>query len=324
MRVEGMTKAEAITFIKDWPAAPANVARSDAADAEAEKLAFIKSIWTSAQPLSGSIAEQLPRRDPRHIDVDQAAGRHPSRVALPSGLRVRPGHLSAVPDRLDARPATDAPVGIQRIALERRNGCIEKIDRRMLGRAGVVKLWPARIDAGGRRRAGDRARRRHPDPVSGRAAAAGLGGAVVKQLAAIAGDSRRRAPDHPGRQRQQSGRADRGGTSATRWRAAGRIVVPLMPETPDTDFNDLVIRRHGRAEMSRHREERSPTPARRRRHARRLLCLSAMHVLHLHAVARDLAGGSVNAHLPALPGRRERPAQAQNGKQVTAAYGVAR
>jgi hypothetical protein len=40
-------------------------------------------------------------------------------------------------------PLTDEPVGIQRIALEHQDGKIEKIDRRMLGRAGVVKLWPA-------------------------------------------------------------------------------------------------------------------------------------------------------------------------------------
>ena len=67
-RVEGMTTAEAITFIKDWPAAPANVARSDAADAEAEKQAFVNSIWTAAQPLLGSIAEQY-LDETRHIDV---------------------------------------------------------------------------------------------------------------------------------------------------------------------------------------------------------------------------------------------------------------
>jgi hypothetical protein len=40
-------------------------------------------------------------------------------------------------------PLTDEPVGIQRIALEHRDGRIEKVERRMLGRAGVVKLWPA-------------------------------------------------------------------------------------------------------------------------------------------------------------------------------------
>jgi Toprim domain len=31
-------------------------------------------------------------------------------------------------------------------------------------------------------------------------------------------------------------------TAAICWRAAGRVVVPLMPDTADTDFNDLVIK----------------------------------------------------------------------------------
>ena len=37
---------------------------------------------------------------------------------------------------------------------------------------------------------------------------------------------------------------------ATRWRAAGRFVVSLMPDTPDTDFNDVVITEDGRAEKA--------------------------------------------------------------------------
>ena len=36
----------------------------------------------------------------------------------------------------------------------------------------------------------------------------------------------------------------------TRWRAAGRLVVSLMPDTPDTDFNDVVITEDGRAEKA--------------------------------------------------------------------------
>jgi hypothetical protein len=40
-------------------------------------------------------------------------------------------------------PLTDEPMGIQRVALEHQDGKIKKIERRMLGRAGFVKLWPA-------------------------------------------------------------------------------------------------------------------------------------------------------------------------------------
>ena len=80
------------------------VARSDAAMTRPSKLAFIKSIWTSSTAAVGIDRRAVPRRDPayrRH----QAAGRRPSLPALPSGLRVWPGHLSAVPDRLDAGSA---------------------------------------------------------------------------------------------------------------------------------------------------------------------------------------------------------------------------
>jgi DNA polymerase len=65
-RVEGMTEAEAITFIKDWPGPPTPLPHNG--DDAAEKLAFIKSIWTSAQPLHGSIAERY-LDETRHIDV---------------------------------------------------------------------------------------------------------------------------------------------------------------------------------------------------------------------------------------------------------------
>ena len=37
----------------------------------------------------------------------------------------------------------DAPVGIHRVGLAQENGAITKIDRKALGRMGVVKLWAA-------------------------------------------------------------------------------------------------------------------------------------------------------------------------------------
>ena len=101
-RVEGMTEAEAVAIIKDWPgtqhAAPQN------GDDEAEKLAFIKSIWTVGAAAARIDGRALSRRDPayrRH----QAAGGHSPQPALSSALCVRSGHAPAVPDRADARPA---------------------------------------------------------------------------------------------------------------------------------------------------------------------------------------------------------------------------
>jgi hypothetical protein len=30
--------------------------------------------------------------------------------------------------------------------------------------------------------------------------------------------------------------------ATARWRAQGRTIVPLMPGTPDTDFNDFILK----------------------------------------------------------------------------------
>jgi DNA polymerase len=139
MRVEGMTAPEAVAHLKHWPGPQGHAPQNGD---EAAKLAFIKSIWTSAQPLLGSIAERY-LDEMRHIDVSRLP------EDIHRSLRFRPNcvfgpgtHLPCL-IALKRDPLTDEPVGIQRVALEHRNGKIEKIERRMLGCAGVVKLWPA-------------------------------------------------------------------------------------------------------------------------------------------------------------------------------------
>ena len=140
-RAEGMTKAEAITFIKDWPPAPPRTFQNG--NEEADKLAFIKSIWTAAEPLTGSIAERYLDQT-RHIDVTRLPEDVHRSLRFHPRCVFGPGTCLPCLIALMRDPVTDAPVGIQRIALERAaGGRIEKIDRRMLGRAGVVKLWPA-------------------------------------------------------------------------------------------------------------------------------------------------------------------------------------
>ena len=140
MRVEGMTEAEAVAYIKDWPGPPTPAPQNG--DDDAEKLAFIKSIWTSAQPLLGSIAERY-LDETRDIDITRLPEDIHRSLRFHPNCVFGPGtHLPCL-IALMRDPLTDEPVGIQRIALEHRDGKIEKIDRRMLGHAGVVKLWPA-------------------------------------------------------------------------------------------------------------------------------------------------------------------------------------
>jgi DNA polymerase len=242
-RVEGMTAVEAVAFIKDWPAAPARVSQNDTADAE--KLAFIKSIWTSAAPLLGSIAEAY-LDETRHIDITR----------LPKGvhrsLRFHPhcvfgGSYLPCLIALMRDPLTDVLVGIQRIALEQRNGRIEKIGRRMIGRAGVVKLWSAAstlVLGEGLETVLAAATR---IPYQGHPLIPAWAALSAKQLAAL--------PIIPGVDRlvllidndlNQEGQNAAARVAAC-WRAAKRTVVPLMPETPDTDFNDVVIKEDGNA-----------------------------------------------------------------------------
>ena len=140
MRVEGMTVTEALITIRDWPSTPA--AASQNGSDTAGKLAFIKSIWTSAQPLHGSMAEQY-LDETRHIDVTRLPEDiHPSLRFHPN-CAFGPGIYLPCLIALMRDPLSDEPVGIQRIALRACNAGIEKIERRMLGRAGVVKIWPA-------------------------------------------------------------------------------------------------------------------------------------------------------------------------------------
>ena len=90
----------------------------------------------------GSIAERY-LDETRHIDVSRLPEDIHRSLRFHPNCVFGPGtHLPCL-IALMRDPLTDEPVGIQRIALEHRNGKIEKIERRMLGRAGVVKLWPA-------------------------------------------------------------------------------------------------------------------------------------------------------------------------------------
>jgi hypothetical protein len=135
-------------------------------------------------------------------------------------------------------PLTDAPVGIQRVALEHRNGKIEKIERRMLGCAGVVKLWPAgtQLVAGEGLETVLAAATRilyHSAPLQ--PAWAALSNQKLSALPVIPGVERLIIlVDH-----------DEAGLTASdtcmrRWIRAGRTVVRLKPQRAGADFNDLV------------------------------------------------------------------------------------
>jgi DNA polymerase len=240
MRVEGMTEPEAIAYIKDWPGPSPSTPQNGEDDAE--RLAFIKSIWTTARPLLGSIAERY-LDEVRDIDITKLP------ADLHHSLRFHPDCVFGSEHRacliaLMRDPLSDTPVGIQRIALTvERDGTIKKLERRMLGNAGVVKLWPASsslvvgegletVLAAATRIWGDDGELLVP-------AWAALSSKKLAALPLIPGVTRLiLLIDNDANQEGQSAAAH----VAAVWRAAGRIVVPLMPSTPDTDFNDLILR----------------------------------------------------------------------------------
>jgi hypothetical protein len=237
-RAEGMTRAEAIAHIKDWPIgavrAPQNV------DATAAKLAFALSIWEAAGPFHGTWAERY-LDETRAVDLEalppdihNVLRFHPACVFGPGVAR--PCLIALMRD-----PLTDAPVGIQRIALEARDGRVKRIERRMLGQAGVIKLWPVgeTLAVGEGIETVLAAATRIPYRGSALVPAwAALSTVGLKALPIIPGVRRLiLLADNDENQEGQMAAAQ----AAMRWQAAGREVATLTPPTPGSDFNDLVL-----------------------------------------------------------------------------------
>jgi DNA polymerase len=244
IRAEGMTEIEAVAYIKDWPGPSTPTPQNG--DDYAATLAFIKSIWTSAEPVLGSMAERY-LDETRGIDISKLPDDihrtlrfHPACVFGPRT------HLPCL-IALMRDPLTDEPVGIQRIALEHQDGRIVKLERRMLGRAGVVKVWPA----GSTLVVGEGL-----ETVLAAASRIPYAGALLTPAwAALSSQKLQTLPVIPEVKRlillvdndaNQEGQFAAGHAAAV-WRAAGRNVVMLMPPTADTDFNDLVLQEDAHA-----------------------------------------------------------------------------
>ena len=235
-RVEGMTEAEAIDHVRDWPGpirAPQNQ--------PTEQVAFIQKIWASAQPLHGSIAERY-LDEARGIDIGKLPGDiHRTLRFLPNCV-FGPGTLLPCLLALMRDPLTDAPLGIQRIALQERNGRVEKADRRMLGRSGVVKLYPA----GERLVVGEGIE----TTLAAATRVSRWGGLLQPAWSSVASGLLGRLPPIPGVERlvilvdnDVNGAGQAAALRcAERWSRAGREVVRLTPKAPGTDFNDLIMR----------------------------------------------------------------------------------
>jgi putative DNA primase/helicase len=242
-RAEGMTEAEATVAIKDWSGPCRRTPRETDA---AEKLAYAKAIWTASGPLIGSLAE-------RYLDETRGADLTKLPPDIDRSLRFHPvcvfgsGVFASCLIALMRDPLTDAPVGIQRIALEERSGRVEKIERKMLGQAGVVKLWPAGrtlVVGEGLETVLSAATRIPFEGLALVPAWAAMTKGGITQLPVIDGVKRLIVlADNDSNGAGQAAAV----ACKQRWQAAGRVVTTLMPDAPDSDFNDVVLREDAHA-----------------------------------------------------------------------------
>jgi hypothetical protein len=240
MRVEGMTKTEAVAALQDWSGPASTEQQHDIA----ARTAFALQIWDAAQPLSGTIGERY-LAETRGIDISklpptihEALRFHP-RCAF--GVRVYHPCLVA----LMRDPETDTPLGIHRIGLAVENDKIIKLDRKALGRMGVVKLWP--VNGGGQLVVGE-------GIETTLAAATRImyrGAPLTPAWSAVARGELGHLPVLPDIAQlillvdnDENGAGRKAAEHCRQiWRAHGRDVVALLPKQVGWDFNDVVLGR---------------------------------------------------------------------------------
>jgi DNA polymerase len=237
MMVEGLDRAAALELLAQEPTTIRQIPRLDEVLAEtAAKRQRALQLWDEAKPIQGTLAERY-LAETRRIDLAalsnaDACLRFHSRC--PFGFGVRPPCLIAL--RRDV--LSDEPTGIHRIAL---TVDAQRIDRRCLGRGGVVKLYPKeqRLIVGEgietTLAAATRVSRWGSllQPAWSAVAAGMLGnlpviGGVERLIILV---------DHDLNGAGQAAAL----RCAERWSRAGREVVRLTPKRPGTDFNDLVL-----------------------------------------------------------------------------------
>jgi DNA polymerase len=236
IQVEGMTMAEAVTFIEDWAPTSTSPKNTDSDDITARRQ-FALQLWDRAKPIEGTLAERY-LIETRGIDLtalpDHGAACLRFHPHCPFGPDVRHPCLLAL--RRDI--FSDAPVGIHRVALTPDG---QKIDRLALGRGGVVKFYPAgeRLVVGeGIETVLAAATRIRRWGSLLQPAWSAVSSGVLSNLPLVPGVTRLIIlVDHD---RNGAGQAA-ALQCAERWSRAGRTVVRLTPEEPGKDFNDLAL-----------------------------------------------------------------------------------
>jgi DNA polymerase len=237
MIVEGHTREQALELLQNRQTR--TVAQPRQSDDSEAKRALALRLWQAAKPIAGTLATQY-LAEHRCIDlaglpadVDDILRFHPH---CPFGQGVRHPCLLA----LLRNVASDEPTGIQRIALK---PDASKIERRMLGTWGAVKLWPVNgqliVGEGIETVLAAATRLSHKgNPL--RPAWSALSRIGFNKLPIIAGVHQLVLLVDNDLNGQGQAAAAR---CAERWSRAGRHVIQLKPKRPGTDFNDIVMER---------------------------------------------------------------------------------
>jgi len=235
-KVEGMTKAEAMAALHD--SAAAHVDSAGVKQNAEEKYAYLMRLWTAARPLTGSPAEAY-LRDTRGIDTSRLP------ASIHEALRFHPrcpfGANNRVPCliALMRDPLSDRPVGLHRTALTRdANGRIDRSDRKMFGKAGVVKLWApdTRLVIG----------EGLESVLSAATRMTYRGQWLTPAWAALSSHMLRELPPIPGVEEliivvdNDPEGQDAAQHTCTMWRCADRKVIPLVPKIAGADANDVL------------------------------------------------------------------------------------
>ena len=139
-QVEGLSLYEAIDIIDNWDGRvverSADARRRGRCPAHCLRDAMVGRRIADRRHAGGA----LSHRDPRHRSRRSARQYQRARASLPSEIACSAPASTTLPARTDARSDHGRRCGIQRTAL---TPDAQKIDRKMLGPAGVVQLWPA-------------------------------------------------------------------------------------------------------------------------------------------------------------------------------------
>jgi CHC2 zinc finger/Toprim domain len=235
-QVEGYDREEALALLEQWNGP--RIAIEDGADDKQRSRhgARALELWANAKPIAGTLAE-IYLAEHRWIDLavlpedtGERALRFLPRCPFGSGVYL-PCLLAVMRD-----PISGEPTGVQRTAL---NPDGTKIDRMMLGPAGVVQLWPAGetlVVGEGLETVLSAATRLDYRGEPLRPAWAALG--ALARFPVIDGPARLIVlADND---RNNAGQIAAAGCGR-RWMDAGRKSAVLTPSEPGTDFSNVIL-----------------------------------------------------------------------------------